>query len=158
MDRKPDIQYVHQFYVYGSEAKAPELKVVKKRRPKLVLNVPKLRKDFLVRFDVASLCGIAVACVMMVLLTVGVYQLSSVQQDYARMERYVIQLQNENIKLEREYHASYDLNDIREKALALGMVPAEHMEVISIHVDTPQAEEAPGIWENIRWFCSGLFA
>ena len=158
MDRKPDIQYVHQFYVYGSEAKAPELKVVKKRRPKLVLTMPKLRKDFLVRFDVASLCGILVACVMMVLMTIGVYQLSMVQREYAKMESYVIQLQNENIDLERSYHTGYDLEDVREKALALGMIPASRMKVITMQVEEPQAEVAPGVWENIRWFCSELFA
>ena len=158
MDRKPDIQYVHQFYVYGSEAKAPELKPVKKRRPKLVLTMPKLRKDFVVRFDVASLCGIAVACVMMVLMTMGVYQLSAVRQDYAQMERYVIQLQNENIGLEKTYHAGYDAEDIREKAMAMGMVPAENMKVMSVRVEVPQAEAEPTIWEDIRWFCSELFA
>ena len=94
----------------------------------------------------------------MVLMTTGVYQLSMVQQDYARMESYVIQLQNENIDLERSYHTGYDLADIREKALALGMVPAGSMKVIPMQVEEPQAEEAPGVWENIRWFCSELFA
>ena len=160
MARKPDIQYVHQFYVYGSEAKAPDLKPVKKRRPRIILRMPKLRKDFLVHFDIASLCGIMVACVMMVLLTVGLQQLSTARQEYAQMERYVIQLQNSNVDLNKSYHEGFDPEDIREKAVALGMVPVESIQVKTIQVDLPQPqpEPEPSIWENISWYFTELFA
>lgn len=159
MAQKPDIQYIHQFYVYGSEAQAPELKPVKKKnRPKVVLTVPKLRKDFLVHFDIASVCGIVVACMMMVLMTVGIYQLSETQREYAQMERYVIQLQNSNVELEQRYHSGYDLNDIREKALAIGMIPVEEAQTMTIQVSIPEPEPEPSLWDNICWFFSELFA
>ena len=159
MERKPDIQYVHQFYVYGSEAAALELKPVrKKRRPKIMLPVPQIRKDFLIRFDVASVCGILVACVMMVLMTAGLYQLSETRQEYAQMESYVISLQNENVTLRDTYEAGYDLDDIREKALALGMIPLEEAQTVAIQVRIPEPEPEPTIWENISWFFRELFA
>lgn len=159
MVQKPEIQYIHQFYVYGSEAQVPELKPVKKKKAqKLVLPVPKLERNFLIAFDVASLCGILVACVMMVLLTVGIHQLSVAQQDYNRMESHVIQLQNTNVELEKDYRSLYDLNDIREKALAIGMIPVEEAKTVSIRVELPQAEPEPTVWENICWFFTELFA
>ncbi|MBO5129038.1 MAG: hypothetical protein J6B95_01670 [Oscillospiraceae bacterium] len=159
MDRKPDIQYVHQFYIYGSEATAPELKPVpKKKRQKLVLPVPKIEKNINIYFDIASVCGIAVACVMMILMTVGIYQLSAVQQEYNRMESYVISLQNENLALDRTYHAGFDADDVYEKATALGMIPVEQARTVSIRADIPQPEPAPTLWENICWFFSQWFA
>ena len=159
MAQKPDIQYVHQFYVYSSEAQAPELKPAKKkRRAKIVLPTPKIRKAFLVRYDVASVCGIVVACMMMVLMTVGLYQLCETRQEYAQMERYVISLQNENIDLQNTYKSGYDLADIREKALALGMIPVEEAQTVAIQVSVPEPEPEPTLWENIYWFFTELFA
>ncbi|MBO4937992.1 MAG: hypothetical protein J6C98_03185 [Oscillospiraceae bacterium] len=159
MERKPDIQYIHQFYVYGSEATAPELKPVKKKnRARIILPKPQIHHQISIRFDIASLCGILVACVMMVLLTVGIYQLSQAHREFAQMESYVIALQNENVDLQKTYHAGYDLDDIREKALALGMIPIEEAQTIPIQVNVPQPEPEPTMWENICWFFRELFA
>lgn len=159
MDRKPDIQYVHQFYVYGSEATAPELKPgPKKKRQKRVLPMPKIEQNINIYFDIASLCGIIVACAMMVLMTVGIYQLSNVQKEYDRMESYVITLQNQNLDLEKTFYEGFNADDIYEKATALGMIPVEKAQTVSIKIDVPQPEPAPSLWENICWFFSQWFA
>ena len=87
MAQKPDIQYIHQFYVPGSEAQVLELKPVKKKKKKkFILPKPKVQTKILVRVDLASLCGILVAGVMMVLMTAGIFQLSAVHEEYNRME------------------------------------------------------------------------
>ncbi len=60
MERKPDIQYVHQFYIHGSEAKVLELKPAKRQqKTKLPQALP--QKVTQVRLDILSLCGIVVA-------------------------------------------------------------------------------------------------
>ena len=63
-----------------------------------------------------------------------------------------------NVQRQQEYASLYDLADIEEKALALGMIPAEQAEVVTI-APFVQEEivEAPW-WENISWFLKGLFA
>ena len=160
MAQKPDIQYIHQFYVPGSEAQVLELKPVKKKRKKkkFVLPKPKVEKKILIALDIASVCGLVVACVMMVLMTVGIFQLSEVRQEYSRMESYVISLQNQNVDLEKQYQETFDLDDIRDKALALGMIPIEEARTVTIHVEPPVAEPEPTVWEDICWFFMELFA
>lgn len=159
MAQKPDIQYIHQFYVPGSEAQVLELKPVKnKRKKKFVLPQPRQEKKVLIALDVASVCGIVVACVMMTLMIVGIHRLSDVYAQYQRMESYAISMQNENISLRQRYETEIDLDDIREKALGLGMVPVEQVETVSMRVVPAQREESTPWWEEARWFLSQLFA
>ena len=159
MERKPDIQYVHQFYVYGSEAAAPALKPTpKKKRQKIVLPVPKIEKNINIYFDIASLCGILVACVMMLMMTMGLYQLSAAKQEYNTMESYVITLQNENLALEKTFYEGFVAEDIYEKAIGLGMVPVEQVQKVAIRVDVPERTPEPTLWENVTWFFGQWFA
>ena len=72
MDQKPEIQYVGQFYVYGSEVQAEKKKQQKKNQlPK----IPKPTREHYIYIDPAAVCGIAVAAVMLVVLIVGAFQL-----------------------------------------------------------------------------------
>ena len=73
MARKPDIQYVQQFYVHGSEAKVLELKP---RRRVIKTILPKVAPDKSIRIgvDPIALCGIVVAFAMLVLMAVGCCQ------------------------------------------------------------------------------------
>lgn len=159
MAQKPDIQYIHQFYVPGSEAQVLELKPVKKKKKKkFILPKPKVQTKILVRVDLASLCGILVAGVMMVLMTAGIFQLSAVHEEYNRMESYVISQQNQNVELEAQYRSQVDLDDIREKALALGMIPIGEAQTITIHVEPAAEEPEPTLWDDICWYFRELFA
>lgn len=159
MAQKPDIQYIHQFYVPGSEAQVLELKPVKKKRKKkFVLPQPQQEKKVLIALDTVSVCGIVVACVMMTLMIAGIHRLSDVHAQYQRMESYAISVQNENIALRRRYETEIDLDDIREKALGLGMVPVEQVETVSMRVVPVEREEPTPWWEEVRWFLSQLFA
>ena len=157
MERKPDIQYVHQFYIHGSEAQVIELKPVKRQwKTKLPQAVP--QKVIQVRLDILSMCAIVVAVTMLVCMIVGMAQLKNWYQANQQMEQYVINLQNENIKLEQDYRNSYDLEDIREKALAIGLVPLDQVQTVAIQVVVPQPEPEPTFWESVEMFFEELFA
>lgn len=157
MERKPDIQYVHQFYIHGSEAQVIELKPVKRQwKTKLPQAVP--QKVIQVRLDILSMCAIVVAVTMLVCMMVGMSQLKNWYQANQQMEQYVINLQNENIKLEQDYRNSYDLEDIREKALAIGLVPLDQVQTVAIQVVVSQPEPEPTFWESVEMFFEELFA
>ena len=157
MVRKPDIQYVDKFYVHGSEARVLELKPQKKKN-KTVLPKFYPNKETVVRIDALSLCAVAVAVTLVVLMVVGCFQMKAAYARYEVMNDYVISLQNENVKLQEKYYAGFDPVDIGWKAHALGMIPMEEAQTMTISVTMPEEEPAPTLWENTVWFLKGLLA
>lgn len=155
--RKPDIQYITQFYVHGSEARVLELKPGRKKN-KTVLPESAPQKKIRISIDPVAICGIVVAAVMLVLMLVGMIQYLGVCQENRAMKDLVVSLQNENTKLTQEYEAGYDLEDIRTKALAIGMIPKDQVQVVTIHPVVPEVEKEPSLWENICWYFNQLFA
>ena len=158
MIRKPDIQYIGQFYVPGSEAQVVEPKPAKKKRSRTSLPKARPQKKIRVLIDPGAWCGIVVSAVMLVLLVTGAFQYMGVCRRYQAVSGYVISLQNENVELKQTFEKGYDLDDIRTKALAIGMIPIEQAETIPISAELPQKEPEPSLWEEIVWFFEGLFA
>ena len=157
MTRKPEIQYVGQFYVHGSEARQLELqKEKKKARTKLPL--ARLQKIEKIYVDPVALGGIVVAIIMLAVMVTGALQLRDDWEEYETMSNYVSQLKRENAELTQTYRSGYDLEDIRTKALALGLVPKEELETRSVIVTVPQPEPVPNKIDQIKWFLEGLFA
>lgn len=155
MARKPDIQYIHEFYSYGSEA----LQVAPKMHPKKQKVQAKApEKQIQVLIDPASVCGIVVAVTMLVLMAVGMGHFSRAYRECRAMEERVLTLQNENISLQREFKGGYDILEVEEQALAMGMVPVEQAQTITITGQIPQPEPEPTFWENMQWFFEELFA
>ena len=157
MVQKPDIQYVTEFYSYGSEAKVLELKPAKKKK-KAVLPVARPAQKIQIQVDPVAWGGILIALVMVVLMAVSVNSYLSVCNEFRAMTNQVITLQNINVEKQQAYEKLYDLNDIEQKALALGMIPAEEVEVVTIAPVIPEPEQETPWWENISWFMKGLFA
>ena len=157
MERKPDIQYIDKFYVHGSEARVLELKPQKKKN-KTVLPKFYPNKETVVRVDALSLCAVAVAVTLVVLMVVGCFQMKAAYADYEVMNDYVISLQNENVKLQEKYYAGFDPVDIGWKAHALGMIPMEEAQTMTLSVTMPEEEPAPTLWEDMVWFLKGLLA
>ncbi len=157
MVQKPDIQYVTQFYSYGSEAKVLELKP-KQQKKKFVLPKAMPKQKIQIRIDPVAWTSIVVAVVMVILMALSVNSYLMACADYEVMTAYVIELQNFNVEKQQEYVKMYDLDDIREKALALGMIPLEEAQTITITPVIPEPEPEPLWWENITWFLKGLFA
>ena len=157
MARKPDIQYIDKFYVHGSEARVLELKP-QKRKAKTVLPDAYPVKEKVIHVDLLSMCAIAVAVTMIALMVMGCFQLKAAYERSAAMSHYVIALQNQNLDLTKTYYNGFDLEDIEQKALSLGMIPKEDALVLKISGTIPEEAPAPTMWENIKWFMEGLLA
>ena len=154
MDQKPVIQYVGQFYVYGSEVKAPKKK---QPAPKVFLpKKPKTEKERRIYVDPVAVGGIVLAVVVLVALVVGAVQLTVSMKQYNQETEKLTELKRENAKLEHAYRTALDLDAIQERAEALGMIPAEEAEKMTVRVSVPEHEEEPTAWENFLWFLSGL--
>ena len=157
MNQKPKIQYVGQFYIHGSEARQLELQE-KKKHAKSKLPLERLRKFEVVYLGPVAIFGIVTALVLLAVMTVGVLQIRDDWKDYQTMSNYGARLNSENAELKADYRSQYDLEDIRVKAEALGMVPKSQLEVRTVYVTIPQPEPERTWLEEIQWFLSGLFA
>ena len=157
MSQKPKIQYVGQFYIHGSEARQLELQE-KKKRAKSKLPLERLRKVEVVYLDPVAIFGIVTALVMLTVMILGVLQIRDDWEEYRVMSNYVSRLNSENAQLQADYRSQYDLEDIRVKAQALGMVPKSELEVRTMYVTIPQPEPEMTWLEEIQWLLSGLFA
>ena len=156
MVKKPDIQYIDSFYVHGSEARVLELKP-KKRIIKTVLPLSVPDKTIKIAVDPVAIFGVAVAVALLVMLVVGAVQYMDACRDYRTMMDHVVSVQNQNVELREQYRSQIDLDEIREKALALGMIPAAEAKVITISPVMPQRQPQMTRWEEFRWLCEGLF-
>lgn len=156
MVKKPEIQYIDKFYVYGSEAKVLELKPKRKIKTILPLSAPD--KTIRIPVDPVAIGGIVVAVALLVALLIGCVQYVQVYRQYRTMMDHVVAEQNMNVELRENYRSRIDLVEIRDKALALGMVPVENAQVITIRAELPQREPEPTLWEDFVWLCKGLFA
>lgn len=157
MIQKPKIQYVGQFYIHGSEARQLE-QHGRKKHTKSKLPTERFRKSEAIYLDPVAILGIAVALVMLVVMVLGALQIQDDWEEYRIMSDYVSRLNSENAQLSEDYRSGYDLEDIRIKALALGMVPKSELETKSISVTVPEPEPEMTWVEEIQWFLEGLFA
>lgn len=157
MVKKPEIQYIDKFYVHGSEARVLELKP-KRRIIKTILPLSAPDNTLKIAVDPVALCGIVVAVIMLVLLIAGTVQYVQICRQYQNMMDYVVAVQNRNVELNQEYEDGYDLSEIEERALALGMIPVSEAKVVRVNVQVPQREAEMTFWEELRWLLEGLFA
>jgi len=155
MARINPVQYV-SFYTAGSAAYQLDPAPVHKKKAQL----PKLRrrKRIVVRLDPVAALGVVVCMVMLVMMISGLVQLGEIRAREAKMEAYVQTLQEKNAQLEQTYREGYDLEEIREIALAMGMVPGSQAEHIQVSVNEPITVQEPTPWENFCMFLTGLFA
>ena len=157
MVKKPDIQYIDRFYVHGSEARVLELKP-KKRIIKTVLPLSVPDNTIKIAIDPVAVCGIVVAVALLVMLVIGMVQYVHVYDRYQAMMDHVVSAQNENVELRETYRSGIDLEQVREKALAMGMIPIEEAQTVTIRAELPQREPEMTAWEDFVWLCKGLFA
>lgn len=157
MANKPEIQYVGQFYVYGSEARALAAKRARKQAQTQLPDqaVQQVRQ---VRVDALAVASLVLAGVLLVTMVAGALSMQTAWQDLRTAKQYVYELEAKNRVLTVEYRSSYDLEEIRSAALSLGMIPAEEAERRSFTVTMPVQEPEPTFLENLQWFLKGLFA
>ena len=157
MNQKPKIQYVGQFYVYGSEARALEQQN-QARKPKTTLPEEKLRQIQKLYVDPVALIAIAVSVIMLVTMLMGLKQLRGDWVEYQQVSTYVHRLREENHTKTETFRETYTLSDVRAKASAMGMIPKAEAEHVAITVTAPQIDPEPTWVENMIWFLKGLFA
>ena len=154
MARYADVQYI-RLYTDGSAARKLEVPSVIKQQPR---RKRKAQKKIILHVDPVAILGLAVAAVMLILMLTGVSELRAAQQKTAQMEQYVVSLEQNNAQLEESYHSGYDIDEVEKMALALGMVPQEEAEQVTMQVTPIQEEQTGSVWTNIWTFLTGLFA
>ena len=160
MALQPDIQYVPFYYVEGSAARKVERRSESAKAP-VPTPAPQRRraKRKTVVVDPVAITGLLVVMVLLVSLMAGWAEHHVLQERNAQMSQYITELETENAQLQQQYQDGYDLDEIRQIAGALGMVPSEHVEQITIDVQLPQEEQVQmSFWESVTTFLAGLFA
>ncbi len=157
MAMSTDIRYI-SFYTDGSAAKKVERKPVYKpvAAPKPVVGS---KKRILVRVDPVAVAGIVLAVVMFFSLISAFNQYNVWARKNAQMGQYILTLQQEQVQLRKTYEEGYDLAQIQQIAEAIGMVPIEQAQHITVDVHLPEVEQGKSsLWEEITIFLAGLFA
>ena len=155
MAMQPEIRYINA-YVSGNVAYQPKKKPQKHQSVQL----PKARKQqkLVIPVDMLAICSIFAAVVLAIFLAVGMVQTFQARQEAQEMKNYALSLQEENKQLQETYKSSYDLDEIREIALAMGMVPEAEVQHLQVQVSAPQVVHEPTAWESFWAFMVGLFA
>jgi cell division protein FtsL len=154
MAQKTEIRYI-QFYADGSAARQVELPLEpQKRAPQ-----PRRRKHkkIILHVDFVAMAGIVVAAIMLILMMAGMSELSAINEEVTRLESCVAQLENEKIQLQNTYRESYDLEEIRLEAQAMGLVPADQVRTVPVPLQHIVLEEQPADY-SFWTFLTGLFA
>jgi cell division protein FtsL len=159
MARQPDIQYV-RYYTSGSAARKIEPQPEKKKKNPVAPQRPRVRREkkTVIHLDPISVLAVMVAGIMLITMAVGMLRLGAVNAEVKAMDDYVAQLQQENTALRQEYEAGYDLKDVEQKALEMGLVPIEQVEHVTVELPEISVEEEPTFWEKGAAFFSELFA
>ena len=157
MAYKPEIQYIGQFYIHGSEAKKLAQQKQQKQA-KTTLPEQRIERVRNVQVDLLAITSLVLAAVLLVTMVAGALGLQKAWQDLEIAEKYVTMLQKEHRTLMTNYRSGYDLEQVRSAALALGMVSVEEAQTMQIRVTVPEAEPERTLWDEVVWFMEGLFA
>ena len=160
MAPKREDRYI-RFYTEGTAAYKIEKAEAEQPQPKTSLPKPRKRTVYVFPVDLAAIGTVVLCVVMLVLMLNAVGQLDAERAKLQTMTDYLYDLQSSNTLLEAEYESQIDLQAVQERALALGMIPIEQAQHITIQVE-PEVEEAVQqeltIWQKISTYLEGLFA
>ena len=158
MTRQPDIQYVH-FSIDGTAArKLDTRRKVSHASTRNQQQKPRRQKRKVVYVNPMAICAMMLAGLMLIVMAGGMLRLGYINAQTEKMENYISVLQEEKIQLQAEYDDSFDVEEVRQKALAMGLVPRQDSEQITISVQVPTVQEEPTVWDRIGTFLAGLFA
>ena len=155
MAMQPEVRYINA-YVSGTAAPQPVKKPQK--RPDVYLPKVKKQQKWLIPVDMVAVGGIFAAVVLSIMLIVGLVQMNQAQHEAKMYKEYALSLQQENKALQDTYDSSYDLEEVRDIALAMGMVPMEQAQHVTMQVVTPEVVQEPTPWESFWAFLVGMFA
>jgi hypothetical protein len=155
MAMQPEVRYINA-YVSGNVAVQPEKMPQKQSSARL----PKARKQqkWLIQVDLVAIGGIMAALVLSIMLVTGLVQMNQAKHDAKVYREYATSLKLDNTKMRDTYASEYDLNEVRDIALNMGMVPVEQVEHVTMQVVTPEVVQEPTAWESFWAFFLGMFA
>jgi len=149
-----DIRYIN-FSTEGNAAR----KFAPAQKEKAQLPSARRRTRRVVTIDPLAMIGVAVAGCMIIFMGIGVLRLQAAQEKNVQMAQYVESLSEKNTALQAEFDAVCDLDEVRQLALALGMIPKLEAPQTDIRMYVPEEPvAAPSLWEQIGTFLAGLFA
>ena len=157
MAYKPEIQYIGQFYVHGSEAKKVAVEP-KKKEAKTTLPLHRFERIRKVYVDPLAIVSLLLSAALLLTMVAGTMHLQEVWHELNVTEQYVASLEKVNRTLEYGYRTGYDLEEVRIAALEMGMVPMEELQTVALTVTVPQPEPETTLWDDLVWFLEGLFA
>lgn len=128
MAQQLDVRYVNYYSAGSSALKVAPVAPVKTR----TLPRKQKAKRLVLCVDPIACIGIVLATVMTILIIVGVVNLNAARQEADAMSAYVNALEQENAALKAEFEEKCDLEEVRTVALALGMVPMDQVEHVTI--------------------------
>ena len=158
MANKPKIQYVGQFYVYGSEAKKVAQEEPRKVRKGYLPPLPDLNQERVIRLEPVAVVGIVMAMVLFVSIVTGALGIQSAWQEFRVAKNHLEQVQSQHHQVEARYEESYSLSDIKAVAENMGLVPVSQVKHITLLVTMPEPEPVRTLWEDVCWFVEGMFA
>ncbi|MBQ3000579.1 MAG: hypothetical protein IJD63_02400 [Oscillospiraceae bacterium] len=154
MANQIDIRYI-DFSTEGNAAR----KFAPAQKKKAQLPGVKRKKSRVLVIDPLALIGVAVAVCMIVFMGIGMFRLQAAQEKNVQMAQYVDSLNEKNTVLQAEFNEVCDLDEVRQLALALGMIPKLEAPQTGITMYVPEEPVAtPSLWEQIGTFLAGLFA
>ena len=154
MANQIEIKYID----FGTEGNAAR-RFATVPREKAQLPNAKRKTRYVLTIDPLAMIGIAVAVCMFVFMGIGVQRLQQAQERNAQMAQYVEVLTESNTALREEFNEVCDLEQVKELALALGMIPKAEAPMTGITMYVPEETvETPSLWEQIGTFLAGLFA
>ncbi len=154
MANQIEIKYI-DFSTEGNAAR--KFAPVPKKKAQLPNAKRKMR--YVLTIDPLAMIGIAVAVCMLVFMGIGMHRLQQAQDRNLQMAQYVESLTEKNTALREEFNAVCDLEQVKELALALGMIPKMEVPQTGITMYVPEETvETPSLWEQIGTFLAGLFA
>lgn len=150
MAQKLKIEYVGDYYSYGSEARKVKVNPV-------ILSTARTQKRTVI-IDPVALAGIVLAVVLFVGLAIGSVQFFRIRQTNEALHNTVQELRLKNAGLHSTYEQGFDRDEIRVQAKSLGMIPVEEAPIRFMTVHMPAEQAAGSTWlSDLRWFLTGLF-
>ena len=153
MARNNGIEYI-RFYTSGTAAQKLEPEEPRKpRRP-----APRQKKKRIpIAFDPVAVFGTTVAIVMVLCVIIGFAQHNHMNDQITAMEQQISALKSQQYALEKKYSAGIDLEDIRQTANAMGLVPIEEVRHITITIPEPEVEETLPWWQELWMNFKAMF-
>lgn len=154
MTNQIEIKYI-DFSTDGNAAR----KIAPLSRKKAQLPNVKRKTRYVLTIDPLAMIGITLAVCMMIFMGIGMLRLQQAQEQNIQMAQYVESLSVKNAELREEFNTVCDLEQVKELALALGMIPKLEAPQTGITMYIPQETvETLSLWEQIGIFLAGLFA